>query len=89
VRLKSSYLGVPVSPNTINTKVENRAKSGFLVYHKDRLMNNVATLIAGQDFGGMSLQKENQNATRMATMVASCDTHCIVLDRDSYLVSFF
>lgn len=57
-----------------------------MVYHKGRVMNKVVSLKNGKTFGGMSLQKNNKSGRRMATVVTEEDTHCLVLDRDSYLV---
>lgn len=88
-RIKSSYQGIPEFSKLANTKIENRSKSGFVVYHKDRIMNKVVSLTDGKTFGGMSLQKNNKSGRRMATVVAEIDTRCLVLDRDSYLVSLF
>lgn len=85
-RLKSCYEGIPEISRIINTTVELREQSGYVVYHKDKLMNKIVTLTDGKDFGGMSLQKDNKSGRRMATVVSNSDTHCVLLERDSYLV---
>jgi hypothetical protein len=54
-RIKSSYAGIPALPNLVNTKIENRAKAGFVLYFKDRIMKKVASLTDGMDFGATSL----------------------------------
>jgi CRP-like cAMP-binding protein len=86
IRFKSNYPGMLEYSKIQNTKVENRSKSGLVVYHKNRMMEKVVSLLSGSKFGDMSLKKNNKSGRRMATIVTDIDTQLLVLDRDSYLV---
>ena len=86
-RIKSSYPGIPKSMSAVSSRVILKEEIGFAIYFLGRLMRKVDVVVGEGSFGEMALDEKNPNGIRMATILAEDDCHCLVLNRDSFLVT--